>query len=112
MQLVDNDGRVLEAEYAIVPDSPYLALVMDSRSGGSGSRQPRNPDYNPALMVLLERLARLDATLVDALVDSQRTRELGLSEADRRLIAEPIRLATVSDMEALRRARGIVNTCG
>lgn len=106
MQLVDDGGRVLEAEYAVVPDNPYLALVMDSRSGGSGSRQPRNPDYNPALTVLLERLARLDATLVDALVDSQRTRELGLPEADRRLIAESIRLATVSDMEALRRSMG------
>ena len=39
-------------------------------------------------------------------MDSQRTRELGLPEADRRLIASPIRLATVSDMESLRRSMG------
>ena len=62
MQLVGDGGRVLAADYAVVPDSPYLALIMDSRSGRSGSRQARNPDYNPSLTVLLERLAPLNAT--------------------------------------------------
>jgi hypothetical protein len=108
VQLVDDGGRGLEAEYAIEPDGSYLALVMDSRSGPSGSRRSRNPDYNQALRVLLERLARLDAVLVDALVDSRRTREWGLPESDRRLIPAPIRLATVTDMEELRRGMGTV----
>lgn len=60
----------------------------------------------PALAVLLGRLGRLDAVLADALVDSRRTRELGLPESDRRLITAPIRLATVADVEALRRSMG------
>lgn len=106
MQVVDNRGRTLDAEYTVEPDAPYLALIIDSRSGMSGSRPPRNPDYNQALTILLERLAQLDAVLVDALVDSRRTQQLGLPESDRRLIAEPIRLAQVSDMESLRRGMG------
>jgi hypothetical protein len=56
--------------------------------------------------VLLRRLGRLDAVLADALVDSRRTRELGLPEADRRLITAPIRLATIADVEGLRRSMG------
>ena len=52
--------------------------------------------------MLLERLARLDATLVDALVDSRKTQALGIPEAERRLITEPVQLALVADMEALR----------
>jgi 5-methylcytosine-specific restriction protein A len=106
VRLVDDGGRVLEAEYAVEPDGSFLALVMDSRSGMSGSRQPRNPDYNQALAVLLGRLGALDAVLADALVDSRRTRELGLPESDRRLITAPVRLGTVADVEALRRSMG------
>jgi 5-methylcytosine-specific restriction protein A len=79
---------------------------MYSRSGRSGSRSPRNPDYNKALTVLLTRLAQLDAVLVDALVDSRRTQELGLPEARRQLIPAPVRLAEIPDMEALRRRMG------
>src|SRR6266516_3429498 len=79
---------------------------MDSRSGMSGSRPPRNPDYNRALTVLLTRLGRLNAVLVDALVDSRHTQELALPEADRRLIDAPIHLALQPDMEALRRRLG------
>ena len=72
----------------------------------SGSRAPRNPDYNLALTVILARLGRLDAVLVEAVVDSRRTRQLSLPEADRRLIEAPIRLAREPDMEALRRRMG------
>jgi hypothetical protein len=106
VQLRDDDGHVLDAEFVIEPDEPYLAVIMDSRSGGSGSRPPRNPDYNQTLTVLLTRLGRLHAVLVDALVDSRHTRELALPEADRRLIEAPIHLADVPDMDTLRRRMG------
>ena len=72
----------------------------------SGSRPPRNPDYNHALTVLLTRLGMLDAVLVDALVDSRHTQQLGVPEADRRLIETPIRLALEPDVDALRRRMG------
>ena len=82
MQLVDDSGRALDAEFLLEPDGGHLALVMESRSGMSGSRAPRNPDYNRALTVLLGRLDALDAVLADALVDSRHTQNLGLPEAD------------------------------
>jgi uncharacterized protein DUF3883 len=104
--LVDDRGRALSAEYLVEPDGAHLALILESRSGMSGSRPPRNPDYNRALTVLLTRLGMLDAVLVDAVVDSRHTQLLGVPEADRRLIRVPIRLARVPDMEALRRRMG------
>ena len=79
---------------------------MDSRSGPSGSRPPRNPDYNRALTVLLTRLGQLDAVLVDALVDSRHTQDLGLPESDRRLVEAPIHLALEPDLDDLRRRMG------
>jgi hypothetical protein len=79
-----------------------VALIMESRSGRAAGRPGRNADYNPALTLLLERLAQLDATLADALVDSRKTQALGIPEAERRLITGPVRLAQVPDMEALR----------
>jgi hypothetical protein len=72
----------------------------------SGSRAARNPDYNRALTVLLTRLAMLDAVLVDALVDSRYTQQLGVPETDRRIIGSPIRLALEPDVEALRLRMG------
>jgi hypothetical protein len=106
VQLVDDHGRALDAEYLIEADGGYLALIMESRSGMSGGRAPRNPDYNHALTILLARLGRLDAVLVDALVDSRRTQDQGVPEAGRRLIQAPIRLALEPDTNALRRRLG------
>jgi hypothetical protein len=104
--LVDDLGRVLDAEYLVEADDGHLALILASRSGMSGSRPPRNPDYNRALTVLLTRLGLLDAVLVAALVDSRHTQQLGVPEASRRLIKAPIRLALEPDMDALRRRMG------
>jgi hypothetical protein len=99
--LVDDQGRALDAEYVVESDGTHLALVFENRSGMSGSRSRRNPDYNRALTVLLTRLGRLDAVLVDALVDSRHTQQLGVPEADRRFAGTPIRLALEADMDAL-----------
>jgi hypothetical protein len=96
----------LDAEYVVEADGAHLTLILESRSGMSGLRPPRNPDYNRALTVLLTRLGKLDAVLVDALVDSRHTQQLGVPEADRRLAGTPIRLALEPDMDALRRRMG------
>jgi hypothetical protein len=106
VHLADDRGRVLAAEYLVESDDPHLAVILASRSGMSGSRPPRNPDYNQALTILLTRLGLLDAVLVDALVDSRHTQQLGLPEADRKLIPMPIRLASQPDVNALRRRMG------
>ena len=95
-------GRPLNATFSAESEGDWIALIMESRSGRAAGRPGRNADYNPALTLLLERLARLDATLADALVDSRKTQALGIPEVERRLITVPVRLALVPDMEALR----------
>jgi Protein NO VEIN, C-terminal/EVE domain len=106
VHLVDERGHAVDAEYHVETDGGHLALIMESRSGMSGRRAPRNPDYNRALAILLARLGRLNAVLVDALVDSRHTQDLGVPEADRRLIQAPIRLALEPDADVLRRRLG------
>jgi hypothetical protein len=39
----------MDAEYQVEDDGGRLAIVAESRSGMSGRRAPRNPDYNRAL---------------------------------------------------------------
>jgi hypothetical protein len=55
VHLVDDRGRVLDAEYHVEADDGHLTLIVESRSGMSGRRAPRNPDYNRALTILLAR---------------------------------------------------------
>src|SRR5262245_7882759 len=106
MRPFDDLGNVLNATYSIETDGTLLMLIMESRSGGPAGHPGRNPDYNPALRVLLERLGRLDATMLDALVDSHNTQRLGIPEEQRTIIQRPIRLAEEPDMEALRKRMG------
>ena len=106
MRLVDDHGRAVDAEYHAEADGGHLALIMESRSGMSGKRAPRNPDYNRALTILLARLGRLNAVLVDAVVDSRHTQDLGLPEADRWLVQAPVRLGLEPDADGLRRRLG------
>jgi 5-methylcytosine-specific restriction protein B len=96
----------MDAEYYVEADGGHLALIMESRSGMSGTRAPRNTDYNRALTILLGRLGMLNAVLVDALVDSRYTQALDLPETDRKLIQAPVRLAVELDADALRRHLG------
>jgi hypothetical protein len=104
VHLVDDHGRVVDAKFLVEADGGHLALMMESHSGSSSGRAARNPYHNQALTLLLTRLGKLNAVLVDALVDSRCTQDLGLPEADRRFIQAPIRLALEPDPEALRRA--------
>lgn len=104
--MIDDRGRELDADYHSEPESPHIALILESRSGRNPPQAPRNRDYNPALELLLTRLGRLGAVLVDALLDTGYTQRLGIPEADRRLIESPIPLALEPDMALLRRQIG------
>jgi hypothetical protein len=50
-----NHGRFLHAHYLVEPDGDRLALILESRTG----RPVRNSEYNPALTLLLTRMAAL-----------------------------------------------------
>ena len=103
MYAEDDDGRRLDAEYMVEADNDCVALVLGSASGASSSRPARNPQYRPALELLLTRLKQLDAVLEDALVDSAHTNRLGLPEDKRRLTDGPLRLSEQPDMTKLRK---------
>ena len=75
---------------------------MESRGGSSGGRPARNADYNPALTLLLERLAGLEAMLQYAWVDSRTTQRLHIPEEDHQIIAAPVSLHEVGDLDAFR----------
>ncbi len=106
MRVRDGSGQLLDAEYAVEAERADLALIMESRNGRYGKQPPRNPDYNQALTILLERLGSIHAILVDAFVDSQRTRRLGLAEPECRIIDRPVELWQEPDMNAVRRTMG------
>lgn len=103
MYAQDDDGKRLDAKYEVERDGEGLALVMFSASGASGGRQPRNPDYQQALLVLLQRLKDLGAVLDDALVDSNDTRRRRVPEDERRITDPPIKLSAVPDVSSLRK---------
>src|SRR6476469_5104244 len=65
MRAVADDGRALDAEYAVEtePDSALLSMVLASSSGASTNRAPRNTEYRPALRLLLGRLKAREAVL-------------------------------------------------
>jgi hypothetical protein len=91
--LVDDQGRALEAEYVVETDGAHLAVILETAAACRARGPPRNPDYNRVLAVRLTRLGRPDAVLVDAWVDSRYTQQLGVPDADRRLVGASIERA-------------------
>jgi hypothetical protein len=102
MRVIDAMGKQLDASCLVESDGGQLVLIMDSRGGGGvrGGRPWRNPDYNDALELLLERLGQMDATLLDALVDSRNTQRPGTPEEKRRLIRALVKADEVEAQEA------------
>jgi hypothetical protein len=68
--MVDDRGHELDADYHGEPDGLHIALILESRGGRNPPQTPRNQDYNPVLELLLARLGKLGAELVDALLDT------------------------------------------
>ncbi|TDD70876.1 DUF3883 domain-containing protein [Actinomadura rubrisoli] len=104
MQATADDGRVLDADFAVEAEqgTGSLSLVLESQSGANHSRgrPARNTDYLRTLDLLLVRLKRLNAVLVDGIVDSRATNSL--PEDERRLFPSAIRLADEHDLKDLR----------
>ena len=103
MQMIDDSGVPLDAEYSAETDGDHLAIILESMSGRAAGRAPRNTDYRRALELLLVRLADLGAVIEAAVVDSQRTQRMGVPESERALLPGPLRLAEVADFASLRR---------
>ncbi len=86
-----------------------LSILFKSRSGSIGSSNARNTQYEVGLETILQRLSDRNYVLLDAAVDSARTRQLNLSLENRRLLlrspyAYPLQLGRNIDVNDLRRA--------
>src|SRR5262245_10080023 len=91
--------NALDAEFSVEKEGSHLALILESSSGRPGGGR-RNADYNSALDLLITRLRERDAVLLDALVNSRRTRDW--PEEARRLKAGPISFSDYPDSIELR----------
>lgn len=99
MKPITDAGALLDSEFSVEPYEDQPTLVLESRFG-----QVRNPDYNPALELLLRRLKGLGAVITDAIVDSTVSRDLEFEQ--RRLQVRgrsyPLRLTAEEDLGDLR----------
>lgn len=103
----DREGRPLDSHFGVEEIDGFLTVVLESRGGKIGSSNQRNKDYSDGLDLILERLAFCGAVLEDAVVDTARTRQDGLSLEQRRLkLAHydyPQKLSLLIGLTALRK---------
>lgn len=70
MNVFDDDGHELDAEFAVEKHQETWSVVLESRGGRRGTPGVRNAEYTDGLGVLLRRLAQQSATLTDAIVET------------------------------------------
>lgn len=107
-QPLGSDGNVLDATFSV--DSLLgrpISVLFDSAGGAVGGKPKRNPDYVAGIDAVLARLKELNGTVLDAYVDSGRTKDLPIP--DRRLDpgadrSFPLELDEIDDLTAVRRS--------
>lgn len=114
-----DDGTQIRASFWIRVEDGAWSLHFGSRGGTRGGPNETNPDYAAGLRTLLARLARVNATVTEAILDS--TRVQNRTREERRLPldagwATPLNLRG-RDAEAarlaLQRAQpGVLRTAG
>lgn len=104
--LCDENDDKLDSNYSIELVEDGFDLIIESRGGSTGGREPRNPDYSKALELHLQRMAELGMVLGDLQVASRGA--MKLAEEKRQIRPEgyvlPLDLKTVSDFTKLRLA--------
>ncbi|MGY1988059.1 hypothetical protein ACI792_17720 [Blastococcus sp. SYSU DS0669] len=100
-RLVTAEGRALDCDLSMESVSGRPAVVLESRSGALSSGSARNPDYNDALELLLERLAAAGYNLLEISLESRPAQVLPADQ--RRLpLRWPLQLRSGMDMRQLR----------
>jgi len=103
---VGADGAAIDASFTVKRTEDGFAIDYASRGGTKGTPSARNSEYHIGLTVVLERLKKLDAIVIDLLLNSAEARKHSIAE--RRLDLSsvgrlPIDLARVANIDALRR---------
>lgn len=104
MQIIDDDGRPLDAAFDVELDGDELSIVLESRGGKIGTAGAKNIHYSRGLELILHRLRASSAAITDAVLDTRTTQQLPRSA--RRLAVDgatfPLDLAAESDVADLR----------
>lgn len=101
MRLVDQTGRVLNADLDIEPTPDGVDVILHARSGTTKTSRGRNTEYFQALEELLRRLSGVQASISRVAVDSRVALQLPL-EARIIELPYPIHLTNDIDSSALR----------
>lgn len=71
MRVCDESGSPLDATVEISGGPQDLRVIFESRGGSRRTAgSPRNKDYIPALALVLSRMGRLNASIIDAFLVS------------------------------------------
>ncbi len=96
----DDEGSELDAHFTTERSEGGYAVIVESRGGTGGTKAARNTQYGEGLALLLRRLAGLGATLERA---ELWTRSVSGERLELRGRSYPIELASVDDIDRLRR---------
>lgn len=100
-QIRTDEGEWLDARFSVerVHDTEY-AIIVESRGGARGSKAERNTDYSQGLLVLLNRLRAMNATLVRVELAA---RTSDGQELDLNPFTVPLDLQDLPDVTSLRK---------
>ena len=99
--IIHDGGTALDASVKVFAAGPLFGLVLESRSGSKTGPRSRNPDYLPALDLILERLRNASAQIVSIEVVSRIA--MSMPEPNRILPMKfPIVLSPLTNTSALR----------
>lgn len=103
-----ENGVEIDATFSVESTAgTATSVVIESAGGKAGSASARNTEYPKCVDLILQRLANLDAQVLDAYIETGATKNIPLSE--RRLtpgnsLAYPLTLSETSDLEGLRQS--------
>lgn len=102
----DNSGKELDALYSVERISDGFDLIIESRGGPTGGRPRRNPDYEMALELHLNRMRDRGMVLLEVQVASRPAMQK--PEVERRVELDdftlPLELATIGNLSELRKS--------
>ena len=80
LEIFNDRGEKVGATCEIQPAGKNWAITLHSRGGKIGTPSARNPGYQKGLRLIFERLSKNSATILEASLDSSRSRTLSLKE--------------------------------